>query len=369
MEMFIPYRMKIASINLRNFRNIDTFSASFSPHLNIFVGENGQGKTNILEALVYLSSGRSFRVNQDSILIQHEKEHAKIEANLDNDTSLSVVLSNQGKYMIANQQNIAKLSDFIGLCNVVLFHPDDIQFYTQAPRKRRRDIDYELGKSTKTYLDNLSRINQLIQNRNAFLKQNKQDEIFLETMDQQIAELSEYIIIKRLGFTKFISHNTEKYYQIFSDSKDTITFEYDACIDLNTDNYKSMLIKKMKDHRQRDYDLKMTNIGIHREDFIFKINKVEVVHTMSQGQRRLLMIAYKLAVIDWFIQHNQETPIFCMDDLFSELDASKRKMVLDHLNPKLQIFITTTDLNFIQTDKEKTIFEIEKGKARHVTYE
>lgn len=355
--------MKITSINLRNFRNIENLELECHPHLNIFVGDNGQGKTNILESIAYLSSGRSFRVTSDLMMIKDEEDHAKIDCYFDDATHISVVLSNQGKYMMHNQRNITKLSDFIGICNVVLFNPDDLQFYTQAPRKRRREIDYELGKSSKTYLQNLAKVNGLVQDRNVFLKSGVQDEVYLEVVDQQIAQLSEYIIHSRYEFTQFVSNIIEKYYQLFSDTKDTLIFEYDASIDLNSENYKTALLKKMKESHRRDKDFKMTHVGIHRDDFIFKINNVPVTQRMSQGQRRMLMIAFKLAVIDWFIQHEKQTPIFCMDDFFFELDAKKRKLVLDHLDKKIQIFITTTDLDFIQTLKDKHIFEVNSGKA------
>lgn len=356
--------MKITSINLRHFRNLEQLQAKFHPHLNIFVGNNGQGKTNILESLVYLSAGRSFRVSHDKFLIKHDEDHAKIEALINQEKTISVVLSDQGKYMMVNQENITKLSDFIGQCNVVLFNPDDLQFFTQTPRKRRKDIDYELGKSSKIYLQNLLKVNQLIQNRNAFLKQNKQDEVYLEILDQQIASLSEVIILKRKDYTKFISDKAQMYYQEFTNTNVNIHLEYEACIDLKEDNYNFALVKKMKDNRRKDMELRVTNIGIHREDFIFKMDNYHVVDVMSQGQRRLLMIAYKLAVIDWFMLQENNTPIFCMDDLFSELDENMRQIILEKVNPNLQIFITTTDLSFIKTQKEKTIFEIEKGTIR-----
>ncbi len=355
--------MKITSINLRNFRNIESLDLDFHPHLNIFVGDNGQGKTNILESITYLSSGRSFRVSQDLLMIQDGKDHAKIDSNFDNKHNISVVLSNQGKYMMHNQINITKLSDFIGICNVVLFNPDDLQFYTQAPRKRRREVDYELGKSSKTYLQNLLKVNRLVQDRNAFLKSNVDDTVYLEVIDQQIVQLSEYLIHTRYEFTQFISSKIEKYYNLFSNTNNKLKFEYEASIDLKSDNYKSALLQKMKESLRRDKDFKMTHVGIHRDDFVFKIDDVPVIQRMSQGQRRMLMIAFKLSIIDWFIEHDGVMPIFCMDDLFFELDASKRKLVLDNLNESLQIFITTTDLDFIQTNKDKHIFEIQSGKA------
>lgn len=356
--------MKIKSISLRNFRNIETLDLQFHDHLNIFVGDNGQGKTNLIESLVFLSSGRSFRVNKDIIMIQDEKEYSKINAEIIDDTkadNISIVLSDKGKYLTHNQRNITKLSEFIGLCNVVLFNPDDIQFYTQAPRKRRKDIDYELGKSAQSYIQNLVSVNNLIQDRNAFLKQTKEDKIYLDVLDKQIVDLSVYIIEKRKKFTEYISKKSEHYYQIFTSTKDKIQFDYEAPIDLDEPDYGLALSFRMKDSLRRDTEFKLTHVGIHRDDYVFKVNNTPIINVMSQGQRRTLMIAYKLAVIDWFIETNDSIPIFCMDDLFSELDSEKREKVLKNLNPKLQIFITTTDLNFINTDKDKYIFTVQNG--------
>ena len=353
--------MKITSINLRNFRNIENTQLEFHPHLNIFVGDNGEGKTNLIESLVYLSSGRSFRINQDLLLIKNDEEFSKIDAYLSNEDNISVVLSDKGKYMVYNDRNLNKLSDFIGLCNIVLFNPDDIQFYTQAPRKRRREIDYELGKSSKTYLQNLSKVNKLVQDRNAYLKSKTIDELYLEVLDHQISELSEYIIIKRKEFMEYISTKVNHYYSTFTEDDLNISFEYDSAIDLDKDNYKIALLDKMKESKSRDIEFKMTHVGIHRDDFIFKTNGTPITYIMSQGQRRILMITYKLAVIDWFIEFNDIKPIFCMDDLFSELDETKRQLVLDNINKDLQIFITTTDLDFIDTKKDKFIFKVEKG--------
>ncbi|HLV50200.1 MAG TPA: DNA replication and repair protein RecF [Erysipelothrix sp.] len=355
--------MKINKLALKQFRNANHVQFEFDSHLNIFVGDNGQGKTNILESIVYLSSGRSFRVNQDSYLIQDGQDFSVIEAKLENDDDLRIVLSEKGKYLTHNQKVIEKLSDFIGLCNVVLFHPDDLQFFTQSPKKRRREIDYELGKNSHQYLTQLSEVNHLISDRNAFLKSDTNDDVYLEVIDSQLVELSVSIIKQRKLFVEHLSKNTNLYFKKLVDDYSEITMEYQAPIDLEQENYLEAFKKRMSDNLRRDKEFKQTHVGIHRDDYVFKIDSVPIINVLSQGQRRLLMIAFKLAIIDWLIKENDIYPIFCMDDLFSELDQEKRRLVLSLLDPKLQVFITTTDLKFIETNKDKIVFNIRKGEG------
>lgn len=355
--------MKIKKLKLNNFRNAAEVQFEFDSHLNIFVGDNGQGKTNILESIVYLSSGRSFRVNQDSFLIQNEQDFAVIEAILENDDALRIVLSDRGKYLTHNQKVIEKLSDFIGLCNVVLFHPDDLQFFTQSPKKRRREIDYELGKNSHQYLKQLSEVNHLISDRNAFLKSEALDDVYLEVIDTQLIENSVSIIKQRKLFVENLSIKTNQYFRKMVNDFSEVTLEYQAPIDLQQSDYHEAFKKRMLDSLRRDKEFKQTHVGIHRDDYIFKVDGVPIINVLSQGQRRLLMIAFKLAVIDWLIKENDIYPIFCMDDLFSELDQEKRQLVLSLLDPKLQVFITTTDLKFIETKKDKFVFNIRKGEG------
>lgn len=355
--------MKINELKLTNYRNLSSQTFKFNQHLNIFVGDNGQGKTNIIEAITYLSSGRSFRVNKDEHLINYESEFAKIESVFDNQDSLQVVISNQGKYLTYNQATISKLSDFIGICNVVLFQPDDLQFFTQSPRLRRREIDYELGKSSKKYLNQLLVVNKLISDRNAYLKSEKIDEIFLEVIDKQLIENSIEIIKQRKLFIEDLSDSINQYFKELSGIDVKINLKYHAPINLESTNYHEAYSNKLKESYQRDKEFKMTHIGIHRDDYIFQVNDIPVVNVLSQGQRRLLIIAYKLALMDWFIKRNDVVPIFCMDDLFSELDRDKRLKVLDLLDERLQVFISTTDLRFIETKKEKVIYKITQGEG------
>lgn len=351
--------MKLKSLNLINFRNIKEASLQFNDHLNIFIGKNGQGKTNVIESIVFLSSGRSFRVLDDKVMIRSNEDFAKIDGIVGSD-SLSIVLSDEGKYLRHNNRVLNRLSEFIGLCNVVLFNPDDLQFFNQAPRRRRREIDFELGKSSNEYVLNLSKVNALISERNAFLKSNTDDTSFLDVIDDQIVMYSKLVMEKRFEFIVGLSKRINKVYRDISNDDVSVELEYVGPVVMD-ENFVESLKKRIYDSRSRDIQFKSTHIGIHRDDYIFKINGKPVVHVMSQGQRRILMVAYKIGVIEWFIEEMNQVPIFCMDDLFSELDSNKREAILKYLNPLVQVFITTTDIEFIKTHKDRYIYSVNDG--------
>ncbi|UPU38431.1 DNA replication and repair protein RecF [Erysipelothrix sp. Poltava] len=192
--------MKVKNLELKQFRNISNLNLSFNKNINVFVGDNGQGKTNIIESLVYLSSGRSFRVSSDEYLIQYGNEFLSVIADIEdqnNTQNLKVVLSSAGKYLQVNQQPLKKMTEFIGRCNVVLFNPEDINFYSNSPRKRRREIDFELGKMSKRYLNQLSLSNKLLSERNAYLKNKNVDQDYLEILTEKLVDASILIIEMR----------------------------------------------------------------------------------------------------------------------------------------------------------------------------
>lgn len=352
--------MKIHNLRLRQFRNLNKISLEFHKGLNIIVGDNGQGKTNLVESLVFLSSGRSFRVSDDQLLIQRDESFASIDAQLDSSNHLRVVISDKGKHMQINKNVIRRLSDFMGQCNVVLFSPDDLNFISDTPRRRRHDIDLELGKISSQYINDLSSYNKVLSERNAHLKSFSIDEDYLEILTQQLIKNEIPIIQTRSKFTKDIISYINKTYRLLTESNDSVSLEYKSPLS-NDGDLEEGLRHRMKESLQRDIDTRMTNVGIHRDDFIFKINDEPVLHVASQGQRRMLMIAYKLALITLIHEQQAYYPILCLDDLFSELDSGRRENVLKMLPEAMQVFITTTDIDFIKTDREHFVFEVVDG--------
>lgn len=356
--------MKINTLTLRNFRNIDATTIRFNDGLNLIVGNNGQGKTNLVESVVFLSSGRSFRVQDDSVLIQNNEFFTKIHAQIlknDNENILEIVISNDGKYLKINNKVLKKLSEFIGLFNVVLFEPNDLNFFSQTPRLRRKDVDYELGKISEGYLKQLSLVMRLLNERNSYLKHSKIDDDFLDILTQKLVSASIPILKIRHEFVLRLQKRMIPLYKKLTESNDSISLEYRSCVSMSEPSLEAALLAKMNESRKRDLDLKMTHVGIHREDFIFKINKVPVVNIASQGQRRLLMIVFKLAIVELIYERNKEFPVLCLDDLFSELDEKRRQLVLEAIHEDVQVFITTTDMSFVETERNLKILRVSSG--------
>ncbi len=358
--------MRINSLTLRMYRNIDACVLDFPRNLNIFVGNNGQGKTNVIESIVYLSSARSFRVNDDKVLIQHNQPFCEISGLVmrnEDQSAIRFVLSDVGKYLTINGLVSKKLSSIMGLCNVVLFNPDDLNFFTFAPRRRRREIDFEMGKLSHKYVDTLLSANKLLSERNAYLKQGQIDDDYLLVLSQELAKVSAIIIKQRFEFTLKLQVLVTKFYQFLSDRKDVITFEYKGPVSVS-DSTEADLLQKMHESLQRDRDFRLTHVGIHRDDFIFKINDVAVVDVSSQGQRRMLMLAFKFALVELIHATRHYFPILCLDDLFSELDEMRRRRVMELLHEDMQVFISTTDLSFINTLRDRDVFRFVEGNIQ-----
>lgn len=352
--------MQVKSLRLQQFRNIDSVTFQFDERLNVFIGNNGQGKTNIIEALVYLSFGQSFRVSDDKLLIQNNQDFAKVESMSSDGLELSVVISKTGKYILRNGAVLKRLSDLIGLMNVIVFHPDDLNFFAQAPRLRRREIDYELGKYHHESLDYLNQYRKLLALRNAALKADQIDPDYISIIDEKMITLSIPLIKLRHTFVKQLEKRITPLFKQLTKSDLDITFEYKTHVDPN-EALEDQLRESYQSSYNRDLAFKSSHVGIHRDDYIFKMNGQAVVETASQGQRRLLMLAYKFALVNLFIETKGIVPILCLDDLFSELDQEKRDTLFQYIPSQVQVFVSTTDLAFLASNLRGKVFTIENG--------
>lgn len=353
--------MKIKTLQVQNYRNIESMVLECHPSVNVLVGDNGQGKTNLIESIVYMSLGRSFRINQDIALIKTDEAFAKIESKSQEGEELSIVISKTGKYITRNGAVLKRLSDLIGLVNVVLFKPDDLNFFINAPRMRRAEIDYELGKSDPLSLQYLNQYRKLLSMRNAALKADQVDSDYLEILDEELINISIVLIEKRNAFIKHLEKRIQDLYCKLSLSDNLVSLTYQSVVPVGP-NLKENLKKKYADSKTRDLSFKMTHIGIHREDYIFMMNGAEVSHVASQGQRRLIMLAYKFALIEYLKEELNIHPILCLDDLYSELDQTKRTELLQWMPQDIQIFITTTDIGFVDSSMKGKVFNIHNGK-------
>lgn len=340
--------MRISRLTLHDFRNYADATIDFSDSISVLVGDNAQGKTNLLEAVVFLSTGRSHRVSDEAHCIRQGQGSAIVVAQTENASSLElkVVLHDQGKSLFIQNQLVRKSSDFIGKLNAVLFSPGDLELFEASPRSRRRFLDTEIGKINPVYVDALSKANRFLKDRNALLKAPVVDEVMVDVLTERLVDVSTDVIRLRSAFTERLDAHLTRYYQALalSDSVIGITYIGATTFDPQTAQRLHHLYAK---NRDRDRFMKSTSVGIHRDDLHFTLDGHPVDEWASQGQRRLIVIALKCALVAVIEEITGEKPILLLDDVFSELDATRRQALFTTLHRNTQTLISTTDLHHV----------------------
>lgn len=360
--------MWLQHLSIKTFRNYKETTIDFDPKLNVFLGQNAQGKTNMLEAIYFLALTRSHRTRTDKNLIQFEKEQLQLSGVIQKKTGivpLEIDLTPKGRITKVNHLKQARLSDYIGHMNVVLFAPEDLQLVKGSPSVRRKFIDMELGQIKPIYLSDLSTYNHILKQRNTYLKSTQAiDETFLSVLDDQLVEYGCRVMIHRLDFIKNLeSFACKKHFEI-SDQLEKLSIKYLSSVNFSDKNNLAESFKKaLEKSRSRDLLKKNTSIGPHRDDILFFINGIEASFG-SQGQHRSLVLSIKLAEIGLMESVTNETPILLLDDVMSELDNTRQLKLLETISQNIQTFITTTSLNHLQNLPENlSIFSIQDGQA------
>lgn len=358
--------MFIREVEFSNFRNLVDDKISFNEYVNIFIGKNGQGKTNLLESLYLISLTKSFKTNKLNNLIAFEKDYFNIrsvfdKSNYSYDMNFSYI--NNKKNILINNNSITKFKDVIGLLNVILFVPEDMMLLKRNPSNRRRLIDIELSKVYPNYLISLSSYMKVLKQRNSLLKENSFDKNLITVYNLQLVKYGEIIYKYRLDFFNEIGILINDIYKEISNSEDIITIDY-----LSNVYKKGSYIENIERNFERDMMFKQTHIGIHRDDFMILINNKDAAHFSSQGEQRSIILSLKLSLIKYVKNKTGEYPILLLDDVMSELDEFRQYNLLKILNNKVQTFITTTSLNNLNSEFmiNKKIFNIDEGKIWEV---
>lgn len=365
--------MKIINLKLYNFRNYETLSLDFSNKQNIIIGENGAGKTNIVEAIYVLAITKSFRGSLDKVLIRNGSSEMAIEATIKDKIkhNYKLNLSENGKIVKIDDNRIAKLSNYISKVNVVLFTPEDTNVLKGSPTDRRNMINIEISQLENGYLHTLNEYNKVLKQRNAFLKLMYVNKLaspdYLWILTEKLIDLGLKISESRQRFVDSI----QKYYDDINydiTRKRGLKISYISSYKNKT---KNELMKKYQSYLDRDIIIGKTNIGIHHDDLVFSLNAANLKDYGSEGEQKNAIICFKLAEIEVFIKEKGVYPILILDDLFSELDSKKINNILKKLNKNLQIFITTTDLKNINTKilNNCTVFNVKKEKVVTKEYE
>jgi DNA replication and repair protein RecF len=357
--------MYIKNMILINYRNYENLQIEMGKGVNVFIGDNAQGKTNVLESIYYGAFARSHRTSKDKELISWNKDKAYISLLVGRnrlDKKIDINILRDGKKAIkVNNIKINKIGELFGTFNVVMFSPEDLKIIKEAPGLRRRLLDMELSQINSKYYFNLVQYNKVLEERNVLLKSKKFDLDVLDVYDIQLIEYADYIISKRLEYIDKINFYGCKIHKEITSDKEKINFKYNSTVNLN--QYKNSYYKKLKDNVLRDREKGATSAGPHRDDFNVFINDIDVKIFGSQGQQRTSILTMKFSSLKIIKEITGEYPVLLLDDVLSELDANRKKYILTSIND-IQTIITCTGIDDLSSylDNKAKIFNVSNGQ-------
>lgn len=369
--------MYIERLELKDFRNYDSIEMSFSSKINVLIGENAQGKTNLMESLYVLSMAKSHRTSNDKELIRWEADYGKIKGDIQKkygSLPLELVLSKKGKKAKVNHLEQTRLSDYIGQLNVVMFAPEDLYLVKGSPQVRRRFLDMEIGQISPVYLHDLLHFHKIMKQRNHILKQHqgKQmlNDVMFDVYTEQYIDAAIKVIQKRFQFMQLLQQWAEPIHFGISRGLEKLQISYKSSTGIQPEwsviEMKNHLEKKIAASLSRELYRGVSLIGPHRDDLQFFVNDYDVQTYGSQGQQRTTALSLKLAEIELIKQEVGESPVLLLDDVLSELDDYRQSHLLNTIQGDVQTFVTTTSVEGIahETIKQAELFHVEQGKVK-----
>ena len=360
----------LKNLKITNFKNIEQIDIQFSDKINSFVGLNGAGKTNILDAIYFLSFLKSYFNIPDAALIKNGQTYFSLLGEyqrIENKEIIHITFQNSTKIVKRNNKRYKKFSQHIGLLPAVIITPDDSKLITGSGEERRKFMDIVISQADKKYLDALIKYKKVLQQRNSLIKTFAQSKKIntetLEIWDMQLVPLAKYINQARNNFVAEFKPIFQKYYSLIAGQDEPVDITYSS--QLNKHDYELLL----KQNLQKDIALEYTYSGIHRDDLELKIYGQPVKKYGSQGQQKTFLLAIRFAQFDFILKHLKIKPILLLDDIFDKLDPVRVEKLI-HLvadNHFGQIFITHTNKErllqiFSNIDSQYSIFTIYEGK-------
>lgn len=349
--------MHIKNISLMNFRNYEHEEIELNKGVNIFYGQNAQGKTNIIESIHLLSTGKSHRSQKENELINWNKEDSKIKISYEKDGQDNILemylKKNQRKSIKLNGVRFNKTGELLGNLITVIFSPDHMKIIKEGPVERRRFIDIIMSQVKPGYFYNLSQYVKLLVQRNNLLTQAKENPKVINTIDiwdQQLVEYGTKVIKERITFLKLIQEYAVEIHNSITNGKENLKLEYKSSICYESEdeeNIKKAFKKELEKFRAIDIKRGVTSKGPHRDDILFYINDMEVKTYGSQGQQRTTLLSLKIAELKFMNNETNSYPILLLDDVFSELDTERQRFLMKFIN-KIQTFITCTDVEYFK---------------------
>lgn len=369
--------MHLKELSLINYRNYVKLELNFSSNLIVFSGRNAQGKTNILEAIFLLSTGRSHRTPKDKELIRWGERESVIRSLVEKKEGSSLVeimLSLKDKKKInINSITAQRLGELMGHINSVLFSPEDLKLVKGSPTERRRFMDMEISQVKPKYFYSLQQYNRLLGHRNNLLKEINENSSLKKTLpiwDEQIAKVGSYIITQRLEFINKIGKIAKEIHRELALGREDLDIKYNPSINFNHNDASSITeeyIKILEQNHEEDIKKGRTEKGCHRDDLTISINGMDVKTFGSQGQQRTTVLSLKLSEIEMMYKQTGEYPLLLLDDVMSELDKYRQSKLLSYFN-KVQTFMTMTDYSDLPNDIDSNmeIYEVFGGKVAKI---
>lgn len=358
--------MEMQWFHLKNFRNYENQEIRFSSGINVLQGQNGHGKTNVLEGIYYLLTGKSYRVHREQELARWGENEFHLYGDFlvrNRRLRLESHYRDKKKSIKINQVPCKKLSEYVGTINVVFFSPDDLVMVKGGPAERRRFLDLHIAQIHSRHVHLLNAYNKVLQQKNALLRSHaqgmKKDQI--ELWNEQLVEFGSQIMRNRWEYTGLLSKKSQEIYGQLSSGEELLTMNYIALgknnLEEALESFPKMLIEKMPSEIERQ----MVLVGPHRDDLSFQLNRRSARLYGSQGQQRSIVLSLKLAELEVIQQEKGEYPLLLLDDVLSELDTFRREYLLRFVQTLSQTIITMTTAESPIT-QITSLFQVDKGQ-------
>jgi DNA replication and repair protein RecF len=366
--------LRIEGLYLKDFRNYSTLDLKLDKNITILVGDNAQGKTNILESIFLLSTGRSHRTTRYQELLRWNSPSFIIKAKF---TRQGIEHTIEYRFIEESKKKVFyfnglenKWKDVMGQIATVFFSPEDLLLVKGMPVLRRRFLDIEISQVNPAYFNYLHQYGRILFQRNntlRLIREGKQSEDLLDIWDTQLVDFGEKIIIKRIEAVKKLSLLARLMHRKITDGKEELNLQYNSSSEYikNSALTKEILAQDLKKNRRQDIVRANTSVGPHRDDLSFSVNGNDLRIFGSQGQQRTGILALKLAELEYMKSEVGEYPILLLDDVLSELDGERRKYLVDTIKDRVQTFITTTGVDNLDIPFDKSdIVYVKNGHIR-----
>ncbi len=367
--------MFVNRLYLKNYRNISEVDLNFSSSLNLLVGSNAQGKTNILESIYLLGTGSSHRINRNQDLIRWGKDYFYIKSSIkkrSRDMTISYGFNGSKKDIKVDNNPIQRISDLMGYVNVVMFSPEDLQMVKGSPSFRRQFLNMEISQVNPYYYHNLQKYNQVLQQRNLLLKEiwaNKSKKELLFIWNQQLVDLGSRLLKKRLEVIEKLDILGRLIHRKITNGQENLVIGYESSLgdisnEMKIEEIQDIFERRLQEEQGQEIRRGVTLVGPQRDDLDLRVNDINIRKFGSQGQQRTTALALKIAELEFMKSEMGEYPILLLDDVFSELDISRKKHLLEVIRDRIQTFITSTDFDALEDIQGRyNLFYIQGGQV------